>query len=110
MKSDTLKTLIGLLIIVAVMSAAFWYGNSQQQASTNVKPTPQVSIQATPHPTPTPSPTAKTNSQLSTAVQPQPTQLAQTGATSDLLPLAALSLAGVLYLRSRCSTVPTRQQ
>jgi len=123
MKSDTLKTVGGLLIIVVIVAGAFWYGDSQHQASVNQTPTPSVvakaSPQATPAPTPkptvkaTPTPTPKQPPTLKPSPTPvasatpvpvaatQPTQLAQTGAASDLLPLGALSISGALYMRSR---------
>lgn len=32
MKRDTVKTIIGLVIIAAIVAATFWYGNAQRQA------------------------------------------------------------------------------
>lgn len=49
MTRDTLKTVIGLLLIVGIVGATFWYGNAQRQtqlrkaANTQATPTPTIS-------------------------------------------------------------------
>jgi hypothetical protein len=111
MNKDTLKTLGGLAVIVIIIAGAFWYGDRQhqQQLSQNQKATQTTSNTApaaplgtkssTPKPTPTKTPAHASTPTPAVAATP-PTSLAQTGATDDLLPLAILSGAWILYRRS----------
>jgi len=86
MKRDTVKTLVGLVIIGGIVVATFLYGNSQRQAqlahdqdvkkqqavnsqaAANVSPTASVAPSQTA--TPTPAPAASTNQQVASNTAP----------------------------------------
>ena len=113
MNKDTLKTLAGLAVIVVIIAGAFWYGDRQhqQQLSQNQKATSSAAPTAplgTKSPTPKPTATKSTSAKTPSATPAPtpvvavttPTAIPQTGAASDLVPLAVLSGAWVLYRRS----------
>ena len=121
---DTLKTIGGLLVIAVIIVGAFLYGNAQHQnqvrqdqnakAQASASPSPAASgtgtvAQAPAKPSTPATPNPLQASAPKTLASPSPeaqpgkggvTQTPQTGAADELLPLALLSAAWVLYRRS----------
>jgi cytoskeletal protein RodZ len=118
---DTLKTIGGLVVIAVIIVGAFLYGNAQhqnqvrqdqntkQQASQSTSPESnagnvgQAPAKPSAQATPNPLQASAASTSPSPAVESGKggvTQTPQTGAADELLPLAVLTAAWVLYRRS----------
>lgn len=115
MTRDSLKTVIGLVLIVGIVGATFWYGNAQRQtqlrksANTQATPTPTMSSAPTAGGTDGGNNTAPVKSPSSNVIQgggasitPAPTQqpTAQnsvpTTGGSDTLPDTGAPISGII--------------
>lgn len=113
MKSDTIKTIIGLIVIGGIVVATFMYGNAQRQAQLNhdqeVKK--QQEAKANPaspsaSPTATPAVTAATGGSSNTAPVTSPTSNSIQGSASATPTPAATATPAASPAVAGATTVP----
>ncbi len=113
---DALKTAIGLVLIVGIVGATFWYGNAQRQtqlrkaANTQATPTPTVSSapvvagsnNGDTNTAPVKSPSSNVIQGGGVSITPTPTQkstptsVPTTGGSNDTLPDTGAPISGVI--------------
>jgi hypothetical protein len=110
MKRDSIKTAVGLAVIAGIVVATFLYGNTQRQAQLRHDQDLKNQLAKAAAATPTPTHLASTPAPTKPAATPIAKLAATDGATAsntvipdtgpsanDLIGLAAITLAGVLW-------------